>query len=105
MILKRVSKLPEYADDEARSAFYQEQEQMVAYTAAMEKLIANTTSGDNDTAWLNALFGRIFVAIHTNSHVKDWLTTRLSRRSVEKNDSSFLGDILINNINVGNSLV
>jgi Maintenance of mitochondrial morphology protein 1 len=108
VILKRCSKLPEFADDEALSAFYQELGPMRAYTAAMEKLIQHTAAADTPesqaTAWLNAIVGRLFVAVHTNSHVKEWLTSRLSRRSVETKDEGFLGDIHIQNLNVGNSL-
>jgi hypothetical protein len=121
VILKRVSKLPEFADEEALAAFYQESEPVRNYTAAMEKLIENTIGSDSkvdltaftdpitdsknhNTAWLNAIVGRMFVSIHTNPQVKEWLTSRLSRRSVERTEEGFLGDIHIKNLYVGNSL-
>ncbi|KAI8813217.1 hypothetical protein BJ742DRAFT_475444 [Cladochytrium replicatum] len=33
------------------------------------------------TAWLNALVGRAFVAIHSNLRIKEWLLAKLSRRT------------------------
>jgi hypothetical protein len=133
VVLKRVSKLPQFADEEALTAFYNESEPVRNYTAAMEKLIENTIgsvpnfdstctnsiadskkhktctdsiadSKNHNTAWLNAIVGRMFVSIHTNPQVKEWLTSRLSRGSMERTEEGFLGDIQIKNLYVGNSL-
>lgn len=109
VLLKRVARLPEFGDARALSAFYQEFEPMKEYLEAMKKLIENTACKEDSqdwqaTAWLNAIVGRIFVAIHTNDLVKSWITTRLSRGSRERDENSLLGDIVISNLSVGNSL-
>ncbi|KAI8923576.1 putative integral membrane protein conserved region-domain-containing protein, partial [Entophlyctis helioformis] len=110
-MLRRSSKLPAFADSGALSAFYQEADPMRAYTEAMDKLIQNTSTGlgaspeHQATAWLNALVGRVFVAVHSNPYIKDWFIHRLTRRAPQQTEtSSFLGDIVIQDLNVGNSL-
>lgn len=113
-MLRRSSKLSAYADSGALSTFYQEVLPMRVYTEAMQKLIFNTThsaTGSADekqaTAWLNALVGRAFVGLHSNPYIKDWVVHRLSRIGPHSQDdatSSFLGDIVIQDIHVGNSL-
>lgn len=66
---------------------------MRLYVEAMKKLVANTTvDGDcssadlSATAWLNALVGRMFVTIHANENVKEWVTQRLSRHALEADE-------------------
>ncbi|KAL2915008.1 hypothetical protein HK105_205552 [Polyrhizophydium stewartii] len=57
------------------------------------------------TAWLNALVGRAFVAVHANPYIKDWVIHRLMRRAPHAvQPNSFLGDIVIQDLHVGNSL-
>eukprot|EP00842_Homolaphlyctis_polyrhiza_P000483 jgi/Hompol1/1435/HPOL_005596-RA len=122
IMMRRASQLPRYADSGALSVFFHDSEAMRAYTDAMSKLIKNTsfnsqattipstlasTSSQNDTAaWLNALIGRAFIAIHSNPNIKSWLIYRLTRHAIQKPASppSLLGDIIIQNIDVGNSL-
>jgi hypothetical protein len=111
VILKRACSLPPFADAEAIAAFHQESAPMRKYTEAMKKLVAMTTSSgmeDGDlsaTAWLNALVGRMFVTIHANKNVKNWVMQRLSRHTVDsEDDDSFLGAIAIQDIDVGDSL-
>ncbi|KAJ3273905.1 hypothetical protein HDV01_003736 [Terramyces sp. JEL0728] len=110
IMLRRASKLPAFADSAALSLFYQEVDPVRQHVEAMKKLVANTTSDSEEllaTAWLNALVGRMFVAIHANQNVKDWVTKRLSRHNYEEDgdeNASFLGDIVIREVDVGNSL-
>jgi hypothetical protein len=108
IILRRASKLPIFADDQAASAFYQDEEPVQQYVEAMEKLISSTLANEgyeqSSTAWLNALVGRMFVAIHANENVKNWVIQRLSRHTLGSEADSFLGDIVIQDMNVGNSL-
>lgn len=76
VILKRSSLLPAFADSGALSTFYQEVDTVKQYVDAMTKLVENTRpadpddtgndekvvakqSGSGDTAWLNALVGRM----------------------------------------------
>ena len=107
IILKRASNLPLFADDGAMSLFYDEMDPVRQYVDAMKKLLSNT-QGENsqETAWLNALVGRMFVSIHGNARVREWVKNRLSRHTVENDDDepSILGDIAIQDIDVGNSL-
>ncbi|KAI8800762.1 hypothetical protein BJ742DRAFT_780047 [Cladochytrium replicatum] len=92
------------------------------------------------TAWLNALVGRAFVAIHSNPRIKEWLLAKLSRRTKhgvpavssfkdgvssakgwfsrlgspialdpkqqqqQQQQFGFLGDIVIQDIDVGDSI-
>jgi hypothetical protein len=110
IMLRRSCTLPPFADDEALTSFYHDSTSMKQFKDAMKKLEA-LTKGDNEaqdlsaTAWLNALFGRMFVAIHANPNVKAWVIQRLSRHTLETEDEdSFLGDIVIQDMDVGNSL-
>lgn len=111
IILRRVEGLPEFADEDSMNAFYHDLEPVKDYNEAMEKLVKNTLLSDRlngldpenqhcGTEWLNALLGRFFVGMHTNSHVKDWIKG-ITMRSLEKTEESFLGDIHIKNLNVG----
>lgn len=105
ILFTRVKNLPSYGDCQALSTYHQDTDSMRSYLNAMEKLIENTSgeNPDHSTAWLNALLGRFFIAMHANDYIKNWLVSRFSRRS-PKDESSFLGDILIKKVNVGNSL-
>ncbi|KAJ3335206.1 hypothetical protein HDU91_002282, partial [Kappamyces sp. JEL0680] len=112
VILRRASRLPPFADSGALSTFYQEIDPVKQYVDAMKKLVSNTghENGNEElsaTAWLNALVGRMFVAIHANPNVTEWVKKRLSRHTVEADDDaepSLLGDIVIQDLDVGNSL-
>jgi hypothetical protein len=107
--LKRSCSLPLFADQEAVSTFFNDSKPMKNYMEAMMKLIRLTSTGSETdvsaSAWLNAFVGRMFVAIHANQTVKQWVMNRLSRHTVETQDEdSFLGAIAIQDIDVGNSL-
>ncbi|KAJ3318190.1 hypothetical protein HDV06_000777 [Boothiomyces sp. JEL0866] len=82
IMLRRASKLPAFADSAALSMFYQEVDPVRQHVEAMKKLVANTTSDSEEllaTAWLNALVDG-------------------------DENASFLGDIVIREVDVGNSL-
>ncbi|KAI8897911.1 putative integral membrane protein conserved region-domain-containing protein [Globomyces pollinis-pini] len=111
IILRRAAKLPAFADAAALSSFYHELDPMKQYVDAMKKLVSSTTAAEEcpeltATAWLNALVGRMFVSIHANKNVANWVTQRLSRHNMEddEEEASFLGTIVIQDVNVGNSL-
>ncbi|TPX70327.1 hypothetical protein SpCBS45565_g01713 [Spizellomyces sp. 'palustris'] len=122
IMLRRATLLPTFADAGAMSAYHQDSEPVRAYVDAMKKLV-NTLKPALDnhldeqqqssnnalaTAWLNALVGRAFVGIHANPHVKNWVMEKLSRRSMhyhrDNNVPSFLGDIVIQDVDVGDSI-
>lgn len=85
--LKRASNLPLFADEGAMSLYYEEMDSVRQYENAMKKLVANTQGEHSqETAWLNALVGRMFVAIHGNANVKEWVRKRLSRHTVENDE-------------------
>ncbi|KAJ3171098.1 hypothetical protein HDU88_008132 [Geranomyces variabilis] len=113
VMLRRARKLPQNADEGACAVFFQDSEPVRAYRVAMEKLVktieSNNTPAGMTTAWLNALVGRVFVGIHSNPALKAWVMEKLARRSMhfhrdEGGAPSFLGDIVIQDISVGNSI-
>ncbi|KAJ3154095.1 hypothetical protein HDU86_005020 [Geranomyces michiganensis] len=113
VMLRRARKLPHNADEGACAVFFQDSEPVRAYRVAMEKLVKtianNNTPAGATTAWLNALVGRAFVGIHANPALKAWVMEKLARRSMhfhrdEGGAPSFLGDIVIQDISVGNSI-
>ncbi|KAJ3184490.1 hypothetical protein HDU87_003888 [Geranomyces variabilis] len=113
VMLRRARKLPQNADEGACAVFFQDSEPVRAYRLAMEKLVktidSNNTPTGIATAWLNALVGRVFVGIHSNPALKAWVMEKLARRSMhfhrdEGGAPSFLGDIVIQDISVGNSI-
>ena len=60
VILKRASQLPIFADQGAMSTFHQESDPVKKYNEAMKKLLSNTSGeGYQETAWLNAIVGRM----------------------------------------------
>ncbi|KAJ3111931.1 hypothetical protein HDU96_005136 [Phlyctochytrium bullatum] len=107
-MLRRASHLPPNADTGALSVHFQETEPMRHFTDAMAKLkttVENLEGAEGHaTAWLNALVGRAFVGLHANPHVKEWVINKLSRRYTRARGSSILGDIVIQDLYVGDSI-
>ncbi|KAJ3179527.1 hypothetical protein HDU85_004800 [Gaertneriomyces sp. JEL0708] len=112
IMLRRAADLPSFADAGAMSAYYEDCKPVRAYVDAMRKLVDIVKpSKDNPelvaTAWLNALVGRAFVGIHASPKVKDWLMEKFTRRSMNfqrEYEPSLLGDIVVQDLHVGDSL-
>ncbi|KAJ3214463.1 hypothetical protein HDU67_001648 [Dinochytrium kinnereticum] len=107
-MIRRASHLPPHADTGALSLHFQESEPMRHFTDAMVKL-KNTVEGlegaeGHATAWLNALVGRAFVGLHANPQIKNWVIEKLSRRYTRARGTSILGDIVIQDLFVGDSI-
>ncbi|KAJ3165824.1 hypothetical protein HK101_012063 [Irineochytrium annulatum] len=107
-MLRRASHLPLNADSGALSTYFQDSEPMRHFAEAMSKLKATVDNLEgaegHATAWLNALVGRAFVGLHANPRIRDWVISKLSRRYTRARGSSILGDIVIQDLSVGNSI-
>lgn len=109
-VIQRASRLPEFADDAAAAAFHRDLEPVKAFDQGLQKLIytLNTESekSPNTPIWLNALLGRAFIGIRSNPQIKAWImeTITLRMAHVQRNSSSILGDIVIKDLDVGDSL-
>ncbi|KAI8850467.1 putative integral membrane protein conserved region-domain-containing protein [Chytridium lagenaria] len=107
-MLRRASHLPPHADVGALSVHFQDTEPMRHFTDAMVKL-KTTVEGlegaqGHATAWLNALVGRAFVGLHASPKIKDWVIRKLSRKYTRARGTSILGDIVIQDLFVGDSI-
>ena len=107
--LQRATQLPIFADHPALSAFYRDLAPVKAYDSGLQKLLSTLESeSDNPSSptWLNALLGRAFLGIHSNPKIKEWIMETISRRMahVHRTSTSFLGDIVVKDLDVGNSL-
>ncbi|KAJ3101729.1 hypothetical protein HDU97_001079 [Phlyctochytrium planicorne] len=107
-MLRRAAHLPPHADTGALSVHFQESEPMRHFTDAMVKLQNTVESLEgaevHATAWINALIGRAFVGLHANPRIKDWVINKLSRRYTRARGTSILGDIVIQDLFVGDSI-
>jgi hypothetical protein len=109
LMLRRTSLLQSYADSGALSTHFEETPEFIHFKEGMKKLYSDlgnpSDPATHATAWLNAILGRAFVGLHANPKIKDWLIRKLSRRTAAKaRERSFLGDIVIQDVSVGNSL-
>ena len=106
--LLRAQKLPIYSDNASLSAFYHDLEPVRAYEAGIQKLmtILDANKDQNSPEWLNALLGRAFISIHSNLRIKKKIIESISRILSHSHhpESSFLGDIVIREIDVGDSI-
>ncbi|ORY36810.1 hypothetical protein BCR33DRAFT_742489 [Rhizoclosmatium globosum] len=74
------------------------------YICSMKKLTSSIAIDDPASAWINAFLGRIFVGFHSNPRIKAYLIQKLSRRGTKSFDTGFLSDIVISDLNIGDSL-
>ncbi|EEB06077.1 eukaryotic protein [Schizosaccharomyces japonicus yFS275] len=58
----------------------------------------------DDCLWINALFERVFMAYFKTESLKDKLRSKLNRKLAKIETPGILSDILITNVNVGNTL-
>ncbi|KAI9333518.1 putative integral membrane protein conserved region-domain-containing protein, partial [Zopfochytrium polystomum] len=54
--------------------------------------------------WLNALVGRAFIGLHSNPKIKEWVIAKINSRVSKSRETSILGDIVIQDLSVGDSL-
>jgi hypothetical protein len=105
--LCRCKKLPNGSEKDKIMEFYRDLEPVRAYESGMQKLQDTLKILDSDSPiWLNALLGRAFISIHSNPRIKMWIMDNITRRMahVHRTSTSFLGDIVIKDLDVGNSL-
>jgi hypothetical protein len=105
--LCRCKKLPNGFKKDKIMEFYKDLEPVRAYENGMQKLQDTLKNLDSDSPiWLNALLGRAFISIHSNPRIKMWIMENITRRMahVHRNSASFLGDIVIKDLDVGDSL-
>lgn len=105
--LSRCKKLPNGFQQDKIMEFYRDLEPVRAYESGMQKLQDTLKDLDSDSPiWLNALLGRAFISIHSNPGIKMWIMENITKRMahVHRTSTSFLGDIVIKDLNVGNSV-
>ena len=105
--LTRCRKLPNGVNQDKVMEFYRDLEPVRAYESGMQKLQETMKDLDSDSpVWLNALLGRAFISIHSNPRIKLWIMENITKRMahVHRTSTSFLGDIIIKDLDVGNSL-
>lgn len=105
--LCRCKKLPNGFEKDKVMEFYKDLEPVRAYETGMRKLQDTLKDLDSDSPiWLNALLGRAFISINSNPKIKSWIMDNITRRMahVHRTSTSLLGDIVIKDLDVGNSL-
>lgn len=74
--------------------------------SAIEGLINTINSNDDhqQTKWLNALIGRIFLGIYKTQAVKDFFINKIATKTTKVKKPGFLGEIHVRDLRVGNSI-
>lgn len=63
----------------------------------------NSTENQLTTKWINALIGRLFLAVQESDRLKDYLYTRLYQKLSKINKPDFLSDFVVEEVDVGKS--
>ncbi|QLQ78831.1 hypothetical protein HG537_0B01790 [Torulaspora globosa] len=63
----------------------------------------NSTENQLTTKWINALIGRLFLAVQESDRLKDYLYTRLYQKLSKINKPDFLSDFVVEEVDVGRS--
>ncbi|QLL31319.1 hypothetical protein HG536_0B01820 [Torulaspora globosa] len=63
----------------------------------------NSTENQLTTKWINALIGRLFLAVQESDRLKDYLYTRLYQKLAKINKPDFLSDFVVEEVDVGRS--
>lgn len=63
----------------------------------------NSSEGQLTTKWLNALIGRVFLALHNTKEFHDLVKSRVEKKLMKIKKPGFLDDFQIEKINVGDS--
>jgi hypothetical protein len=71
--------------------------------AHMMKLIQQLHASEENmqTRWLNALLGRLFLALYNTSELEDFVRTKITKKIARVPKPAFLGDIKIQDIKMG----
>ncbi|ORX98237.1 hypothetical protein K493DRAFT_214538, partial [Basidiobolus meristosporus CBS 931.73] len=74
--------------------------------AAIYQLIRTIHSDEHhlQTQWLNAFLGRVFLGIYKTQVIKDYFIRKIVLKSSKVKKPSFLGDITVRDLHVGNSM-
>lgn len=63
----------------------------------------NSTENQLTTKWINAVIGRLFLAVQRTDALKDYLYTRLYEKLAKIDKPDFFGDLIVEEVDVGNS--
>ncbi|SCU82165.1 LADA_0C03466g1_1 [Lachancea dasiensis] len=63
----------------------------------------NSSEGQLSTKWLNALTGRLFLALQQTETLSEYLRQRISRKLTKLNKPGFLDDFVIDRVDAGNA--
>lgn len=63
----------------------------------------NSTEGQLSTKWLNALIGRLFLAVQGTDRLKNYLYTKLYQKLAKIKRPDFLDDFVVEEVDVGTS--
>lgn len=63
----------------------------------------HSTEGQLTTKWLNALLGRLFLSLQRTDALKNYIYGRLYKKLTKLNKPGFLDDLVIEDVDVGNS--
>ncbi|KAK9761042.1 hypothetical protein K7432_014367 [Basidiobolus ranarum] len=74
--------------------------------AAIYQLIRTVHSDEHhlQTQWLNAFLGRVFLSIYKTQAIKDYFIRKIVLKSSKVKKPSFLGDITVRDLHVGDSM-
>lgn len=74
--------------------------------SAMEELIRQVQSSPShrETAWINAVFGRLFLAMYKTDRLKNFVETKIRRKIDKTKRPTFLDEITVRKVDVGESV-
>jgi hypothetical protein len=74
--------------------------------SALEELIrqVQSTPSHRETAWINAVFGRLFLAMYKTDRLKDFVETKIRKKIDKTKRPTFLDEIHVRSVNVGESV-
>ncbi|KAI8886251.1 hypothetical protein K501DRAFT_178110, partial [Backusella circina FSU 941] len=92
--------------DPIMSAQYTMKDNTHFSSTSMYRLILQVQSSQShrDAAWLNAVMGRIFLAMYKTERLKQMMVDKLQRKLDKTKRPAFLDEILIRSINIGESV-
>lgn len=74
--------------------------------SALERLIrqVQSTPSHRETAWINAIFGRLFLAMYKTDRLKDFVETKIRKKINKTKRPTFLDEIHVRSVDVGESV-
>jgi hypothetical protein len=75
-------------------------------TSALEELIrqVQSTPSHRETAWINAIFGRIFLAMYKTDRLKEFVEMKIRRKIDKTKRPTFLDEIHVRSVHIGESV-